>query len=271
MGAVAEARAEPEAIEVVIPYVVAGERSIFWPGDREASYWPVEEHKVRLHDARAVDLALERNGFVLLRRSTAVKDFYDPDEIKRVYYPEVEALAKELLGAKTVLIFGEVARSDAAGTPDGRLPARGAHVDYDETTIRQWTERLVGAEEAGRLLKGRFVLMNLWRPIRTVEKTPLVLCDASTVREDDLNPSEIRQGLNSRDTPTMTGFNLNHSERHRWYWVPHMRPDEILAFKLLDSDRSRLQWTGHTAVDVPTSAPDARPRESVEIRTISFF
>ena len=32
-----------------------------------------------------------------------------------------------------------------------------------------------------------------------------------------------------------------------------------------------MQWTGHTAFDDPTSPPDAPPRESIEIRTISFI
>jgi hypothetical protein len=49
-----------------------------------------------------------------------------------------------------------------------------------------------------------------------------------------------------------------------------MQPEEILAFKLFDSDRSRVQWTGRTAFDDPTAAPDASPRESIAIRTISF-
>jgi len=114
------------------------------------------------------------------------------------------------------------------------------------------------------------MLMNLWRPIKTVEKTPLAVCDASTVRDEDLNPSEIRGGLNDPNTPTMCGYNLNYSPRHRWYYVPAMRPDEILAFKLCDSDKTRVRLTGHTAIDDPTSAPDAAPRESIEIRTISF-
>ena len=50
-----------------------------------------------------------------------------------------------------------------------------------------------------------------------------------------------------------------------------MQPDEFLASKLFGSDRSLIQWTGHTASDDPTSLPDARRRQSIEIRTISFF
>jgi hypothetical protein len=268
-----ETRTGRPLFETVLPYVVPGEAAIFYPGRREKSYWPVEEHSVAMHDARevALELALETNGFVLLKRPTAVANFFDPDEVKRVYYPEIEALVKELLGASRVLMFGEIVRSDSADTPDGRQPARGAHVDYDEATVSMWTERLVGKDEADRLLAGRFVLMNLWRPVRTVEKTPLALCDASTVAREDLNPSTVKGGLDSKQTPDMCGFNLSYSPRHRWYYAPRMQPDEILAFKLCDSDRGRVQWTGHTAFDDPTSAPDALPRQSIEIRTISFF
>ena len=269
----AAAELEPGAVEATIPYVVAGESAVFYPGQRELSYWPVEDHRVTVHDARAIadKLDLEKNGFVLLSRPTQAGDLADPEQRKAVYYLEVEALVKEITGAKRVLIFGDIARTDASGTPDGLLPARGAHVDYTEPTVRWWTQNLVGADEAERLLRGRFMLMNLWRPISTVEKTPLALCDASTVERGDLNPSEVRGGLDDLNRPPMHGYNLSYSPRHRWYWVPRMRPDEVLAFKLCDSDKGRLQWTGHTAFDDPTSAPGARPRQSVEIRTISFF
>ena len=270
MGATLQAR--PREIEAIIPYVVPGEAARFYPTSREKSYWPIEEHRVRLHDARAEAdrFDLERTGFVLLRRPSAVKDFHDPEEVRRVYYPEIEALVKSLNGASEVIVFGDIARSDASGTPDGRLPARGAHVDYSEEQVRWWT-RALAPERADELLQRRFVLMNLWRPIATVEMTPLAVCDASTVERGDLNPSEIMGGLDDPDRPSMKGYNLHFSPRHRWYWVPQMTPDEVLAFKLCDSDKSRIQLTGHTAVDDPTAAPDARPRQSIEIRTISFF
>ncbi len=269
MGAASEAG----AIDAIIPYVVAGETAIFYPGKRDQSYWPTEEHPVVIRDARAIAgrLDLEKNGFLVLNRPTAVTDFSSPEAIKRLYYPEIEALVKEITGATRVLIFGDIVRSDAQGTPDSRLPARGAHVDYDEPTVQWWTRQEVGDEEAERLLRHRHVLINLWRPITTVEKSPLALCDASTVEKGDLNRSEVRGGLDDPDRATMCGFNLQHNPRHRWYYVPHMRPDEIFAFKLCDSETGRVQWTGHTAFDDPTSPADARPRQSIEIRTISFF
>src|SRR5688572_2827056 len=120
---------EPEradsGVEAVIRYVVPGEKAVFYPTERERSYWPAQEHCMRIESMRPhVDqLALERNGFVLLREPSKVRNFYDADEVKRVYYPEVHDLVKRLNGAAKVLAFGEIARSDGAQTGDGRRPA----------------------------------------------------------------------------------------------------------------------------------------------------
>jgi hypothetical protein len=45
------------------------------------------------------ELSLDTNGFVLTNHATAGKDFYDPDEVKSVYYSEVERLLKRVTGA----------------------------------------------------------------------------------------------------------------------------------------------------------------------------
>ena len=264
---------ETSGVDAVIRYVVPGEKAIFYPGDRQRSYWPPEEHRMRIESMRphVSELALERNGFVLVREPTRVRNFYDADAVKRIYYPEVFDFVKRLNGAAKVIAFGEVARSDSKQTGDGRQPAYGAHVDYGDATVRQFARDILGPGEAERWLSMRYVLMNLWRPITPVHRTPLALCDASTVVRSDLNDSEVRGGLNDPNRATLHGFNLAHSPRHRWYYAPRMQPDEVLAFKLFDSDGSRVQFTGHTAFDDPTAAPDAPARESIEIRTISFI
>ena len=141
------------------------------------------------------NLSLERNGFVLVHHQTSIKNFHDADEIKRVYYPEVFELVKQLTGAEKVIAFGEVIRTDAGTTGDGRLPAYGAHVDYGDRTVRNFTTDILGEEEAAHWLQRRYILINLWRPIRPVHRTPLALCDASSVQKSDLNDSEIRGGL----------------------------------------------------------------------------
>jgi len=261
------------AVEAEISYIEPGVRAVFYPTDRSKSHMPMEKHRVRIESMRPQtdELSLDRNGFALLRSPSAVKDFYDPAEIKEVYYPEIQALVKQITGAAKVLTFGEVARSDGNRTGDGRLPSYGAHVDYQDRTVRQFAEEMLGKDEAAEWLKRRYFLINLWRPITRVERTPLALCDAASVKQGDLAESEIVGGLNDPNRPSMFGFNLTYNPEHRWYYAPRMEPEEILAFRLFDSDASKLQWTGHTAFDDPSAAPDAPPRESIEIRTISFM
>ena len=71
------------------------------------------KQSVAIRNGREVvnELSLDTNGFVLTPHETAVKDFYDPDEVKSVYYPEVERLLKRVTGADRVLIFDHIARN----------------------------------------------------------------------------------------------------------------------------------------------------------------
>jgi hypothetical protein len=259
-------------IRADIRYVVKGERTIFYPADREKSYWPGEDHQMTLTDARSVRdaLSIDRNGFALLNHTTAVTDFFDPAQVDNVFIPEVLELAKQLNGAAHAVSFGAVPRTDDPASRQGRLPAFGAHVDYGRRTIEEMARPLLG-ELADYWFTRRVVLMNFWRPITTVQRTPLALCDASTVLADDLNDSEIRGGLDDPNRAPLYGFNLSFNPNHRWYYVDRMRPDEMFAFKLYDSDPARPQWTGHTAFNDPESPPDAPPRMSMEVRTVSFI
>lgn len=273
MGAAAQKTTESHAVEAAIKFVKPGEKVIFYPTDRKRSYMPLEEHVVRIEDARPYtrDLSLDKDGFVLLERPAAVRDFYDEAEVTDVYYREIEALVKDVTGAEKVLVFAHVARSDAPQTKDGGQPSFGAHIDYGDFTTREFATNMLGPDEAERWLKRRYVFMNLWRPIRTVERTPLALCHPRSVSKDDLYGSEVRGGLNDPDRPPLYGFNLAHAPGQRWCYAPLMRPEEIWAFKIHDSDPARVGGVPHSAFADPTSPPDAPPRESIEIRTISFF
>ncbi len=266
------ATSAPGQVRASIRYIVKGESAIFYPADREKSYWPGEDHVVTITDVRSWrgQMTIARNGFALLTRETAVRNFFDPVEVEQVLAPEVVALAKELNGAVHGFAFGPVARSDDPANKQGRLPAFGAHVDYGRRTIENFTREYLG-DEADYWLQKRVVLMNFWRPISTVHRTPLALCDASTVQPEDLYPSEIRGGLDDPDRPPLWGFNLSYNPGHRWYYADKMQPDEVFAFKLYDSDSSQPQWTGHTAFEIPGTPADAPPRESMEIRTICFI
>ena len=78
-------------------------------------------------------------------------------------------------------------------------------------------------------------------------------------------------GKSAAGVPNPAGYNLMHSPRHTWTYAPCMRPDEVLVFKLCDTDAQRVQWTAHSAFDDPTSPPGAAPRRSLELRTLAFL
>ena len=274
MGATAQTAERPRAVETTLNFVIPGEKVIFYATDRKRSHMPLEEHPVRIRNIRPVasDFTLETAGFQLAATGrSAVRNFYDDEEVARVYYPEIEALVKGLTGAEKVLIVNHVARSDREGTKDGGQPSYSAHLDYGDFTTREFAVNTLGADEAERWLKRRYLFMNLWRPITTVYRTPLALCDPRSLGPGDLHGSEVRGGLNDPNRPPLYGFNVSYNPAQRWWYAPQMRPEEIWAFKIHESDPHRIGGVPHSAFVDPTAAPDAPPRESIEIRTISFF
>lgn len=259
-------------VETTMKYVVRGEKATFNAGDRAKSYWPVDEHLVTIHDVRPIvgQLALERNGFVVLDEQTDVTDFTEKDRLAR-YCRQTEALVQRLTGANKVVSFGPIIRTNAGGTHGHNQPAFGAHVDYGARTVADFTRDLLSAEEAARRLERRHMLINVWRPITMVESAPLAVCDASTVSREDLFDSEVVGGLGDFNRRSLWGFNLAYRPDHKWYWVPHMQPWEVVAFKLFDSDPDAVQFTAHSAFEDPNTPPDAAPRQSVEVRTIAYL
>lgn len=244
----------------------------------------IDPRQVEVRNARLGDVppSFDANGFTLIRAATSVRDFRDSDDVGQVYYREIKELLTTVFGADEVAIFSHVVRSDDAyvqqqhhdsATQSGRTlrtPAMSAHVDFDRASVEAFVSEIYGADRATSLRKKRFANINLWRGINPVERMPLAVCDASTVRENDLIPIEM---MNPVGPPAEKkyGLNLAYSSGHRWYYYPLMAADEILVFKIFDSATPQALCTPHTAIVDPTSAPDAAPRESVEIRTLCFF
>jgi len=84
-----------------------------------------DPHEIRIEDARGREgeFTLDRNGFTLLTAPSQVQDFYSDEEVKRVYYPEVERLLAEVLGASRVFVFDHTVRNSA---PTGARISRSA-------------------------------------------------------------------------------------------------------------------------------------------------
>jgi hypothetical protein len=233
-----------------------------------------EPHKVPIYDIRRVagDLSLDDVGLRLVDQPSAVKDFYDEDELRRVYYPEAERLVAAATGANRVVVFDHTIRRRLPGVEDRttgapRQPVPRVHNDYTETSGPQRVRDLMGAE-ADALLRHRFAFINVWRPIRgPLQDAPLAVCDAGSVAARDF----VATDLVYRDR-TGEVYMVTHDPRHRWFYASAMEPREALLLKCYDSARDgRARFAPHTAFEDPTAPADKLPRESIELRTIAFF
>jgi hypothetical protein len=243
------------------------------PQDHVTSTFKLLDHRFPIHNARVArpPISFEKNGFTMIRHATNV-DLLDRQAVQKTYHAEAAEIVKTLTGAYEVLVFLDLIRSEARGAEaKGAEPAGNAHVDFDAKSVRQWV-KMLRPDDADRLLQSRFVNMNLWRPIRPVERMPLAICDAQSVTKDDLVSIVIGGGApNPGPMGSLSGYNLAYNPNHHWWYYPNLQTDEVLAFKIYDSDESRPYLTAHTAFDDPTSSPDAPKRLSHEIRTIAFF
>lgn len=231
-----------------------------------------EPHTVSIRNARpiAAAISLDQYGFGLVAHRSEVRDFYDDDEVRQVYYPEAENLLKDVTGASRVFVFDHTVRRHVPGTEDRRdglrQPATRVHVDHTARSGPQRVRDLL-ADEAQELLRGRLQVVNVWRPIRgPLLDAPLAVCDARSVDPDDLVPSD----LIYRDRVGET-YSVTYNPSHRWFYFPEMRVDEALLLKCYDSETDgRARFSPHTAFHDPTTPADAPPRESIELRTLVF-
>jgi hypothetical protein len=230
------------------------------------------EFKMPIYNGRAIAdrLSLEREGFILVRHDTQVKNFYDEAEVRSVYYKETEYLVKRTSGAKRVLVFDHTLRAaDSAIRVANQVssPVRNVHNDYTEWSGPQRVRDLL-PDEAEDLLSRRFAVVQTWRPInQPVQSEHLAIADAQSIGKSELIPS-------ARIYPNRRGevYHLTHQPAHRWYYFPNMQRNEAMVFKCFDSLKDgRARWTAHCAFDDPTAPPNVPPRESIEMRTLAFF
>jgi hypothetical protein len=265
-----------KAVTVGIPYTVDnGEILVnesFGPknihGRRSGT---VELKTMTLLNGRALGerLSLDEQGFVFVEHKTQVKDFFDENQLRTIYYPEIEELIRSQSGASRVVIFDHALRSGDEAEREEKLvrnPVLQAHNDYTEWSGPNRLREIL-PDEADELLKRRFAIIQVWRAInRPIQSNPLALADARSIAFEDLMVAERRYPHRVGQT-----YRLKFNPQHRWIYFPEMRPDEAIVFKVYDSDKKRARFTAHTSFDDPATPAGAPPRQSIEMRAFAFF
>lgn len=267
-----------QSIEAELVYSVdTGEKPVnetMEEGNLERKYTGVfESHKMAIRNGRlaAKPFTLDEHGFEFIDHETTVENFFDPEQIATVYYPEIEQLVKDRTGATRVVVFDHTLRAGDEDTRQKfltREPVKRVHNDYTEWSGPQRVRDLLPADEAEALLRHRFAVIQVWRAIRLpIQSDPLAICEAGSMVAADMIASERRYPDRVGET-----YQISHNPDHRWFYFPEMTKNEAMVFKVYDSDTDgRARFTAHTSFDDPTTRPGAPPRESIEMRTIAFF
>ncbi|KAI1373896.1 hypothetical protein F4677DRAFT_427571 [Hypoxylon crocopeplum] len=218
---------------------------------------------------------LDGQGFQFLRHASKLSgldDFQNEDLVKAEYYPESIQLLKDITGASRIFIFDHKTRCGPSnwhklgkGNRSSRGPLLRAHVDQSyagaELVLRRWFP-----DEADELVKRRYQIINIWRPIKPILKDPLTVADATTIADADLLAASIIYPADRDETWT-----IKPRAAHRWYFKYAQRPDEVLLIKCFDSDGAvPARRAPHSAFENPAEA-GREARESIETRALVFY
>ncbi|UNI20176.1 hypothetical protein JDV02_006292 [Purpureocillium takamizusanense] len=245
------------------------------PGQPQRNYSDAE-HATLIRDLRGreADFTLDRDAFQVLGGvpESAERDFVDDDSIRRNYYPEVERLLLDAVpGANKVRIFDHTIRRASPNAE--RSPVTRVHIDQTAPSVEKRVRRYFDADEADTLLRGRYRIVNVWRPLNKnpVESFPLAFASTSTLEDADVVPIEHRYA----DGYLGQTAAIRHNPAQSWYYLSGITGSERILLECFDSESlkpgSKIGGrVPHSAFVDPRTRPDAEGRESIEVRALVF-
>ncbi|KAI6121179.1 hypothetical protein F5141DRAFT_1088397 [Pisolithus sp. B1] len=145
------------------------------------------------------------------REGGRLTKFTNDKEIEEGYYPESVELLKKLTGASRVVIFDHTIRRRRPGVID------------DNPQKPSCVARTVPA-----LLRGRFQIINLWRPIsHPAVDWPLAVCDFRTLNtKEDLVPVALIYPDREGET-----YGVKYNPNQKWMYKSAMDPKDLVLLK----------------------------------------
>lgn len=238
---------------------------------------------------------LDRHGFMLAKSPTRVSDFHDKNEVSAKYERETEEAIKRLTGADKVVARGWMIRTSLdlsehikkkqenyQHTGGIQPPAGEAHIDFNPATARLVAEKTYQENFPNGPGFKRFIATSFWRTFSSgPQDMPLAVCDGSSapLGNEASNTLFIVDEFPTGDALTapvegegqmIAATIFRHDPNHRWWYFSDMTVDDVLFFKFFDSDDTTTWRCPHTAF-IDSSFPHAKPRESIELRSIAFF
>ncbi|KAI2483001.1 hypothetical protein Ptr902_05318 [Pyrenophora tritici-repentis] len=262
-------------------------------------------HERSVHNLRGqeADFNIDNSGFAVYNYPAKEKLFTDEEAVQQGYYAEVEALLREKIpGIKKVVIFDHTIRRRDKNSP--RQPVQQVHVDQTPGAAEARVRRHLPAHEAEQLIKGRYQIINVWRPIENpASDHPLAVIDWRTTSPSDFVATDLlypkradsvdvddrgKEVLPDPNSYTSTeGYEVRGetmavapNDKHKFYYVKDMTLEEVLLLKCFDSYGEGMEPNGkkglavrtpHTAFSDPKTSKDAPGRQSIEVRCLVFY
>ena len=276
----------PPQQEMDAPHIVTGEMNYaidhgglirFHARDSGLDTFDYDSRQMAVIDARRLADAprLDREGFALMHMPSAIEDFRDQAQVSQNHPAEIIAFIQQLTGADAVVVAGPAALrfGERASDQDRNQHSKVARLIHSDTSIAGSEAFSTQYDPHPERKVTRVVHHNIWRTFSPPpQDLPLALCDFRSVRAEDLVIAEAafddEQGHVSW---TFEAFLFAHNPAHRWHYYPDMTRDEVLVFKRYDTDKSLPWFVPHSAFEDHSIGPEAVPRASIEMRTISYW
>jgi hypothetical protein len=286
------------AIQTEITYLAPGSfinRRFVAPA-REVNTGQYRAYPVTVRDARPRQAQFTRasHGFELYAHRSAVRDFLDKEQVAAIYPDEVVAAIRQWTGAERVATMSWMVRTSGelpAQRPDEagykhsggvQPPAGEAHCDASPDRVDNFARTLYEQRFPGAPPYRRFLYSSFWRAFSPPPQDyPLALCDGNSVGDEEGVPNTLHivdqipereamlRPMPDEDKRVAAAI-FHHNPNHRWWYFSNLTRDEVLLITFHDSRRVRPWRVPHTAFH-DTSRPDARPRASIEFRTVAYF
>jgi hypothetical protein len=263
-----------------------------------------DTRRLPVHDVRGREDAFnfKENGFRYVTHLSSLDasqgHFLNDDMITRTYYSEVEDLLREQLpGINAVHHLGHIIRSaprrtdfsEQAETPidpawnkpdRGAAPAPRVHIDFTKLGVHLVLIQAFGEDLANAITKSgkRYMAFSIWRPIKTIRRDPLGICDATSVKAGELVKLKrlYPDGKTGENVVVKAAAEEKMGCQHVWYWMSGQTPQEVLMIKIFDSEDE--DWEGGEKVRVGPhcsfhleGTEEEAVRESIEVRVVVCF
>lgn len=272
--------------------------------DGPGTNFQLKDHTREVHNLRGKEheFTTDNSGFTVLKYPAKEKLFTDDTAVREGYYQEVEAMLRDKYsGIKKVVIFDHTIRRRVKDAP--RQPVQQVHVDQTPGAAEARVRRHLSPTEADELVKGRYQIINVWRPIENAASDhPLAVIDWRSTTPDDFVATDLmypkradsldiddrgKEKLPDPNNYTSTeGYEVRGetmavapNNNHKFYYQKDMTPEEVLLLKCFDSRGEGMPngrkglavRTPHTAFADPRTPADAPGRQSIEVRCLVFY